>query len=93
VRAEESLLTAGYPQAWPAHVTVTTRAKRHDRGVIHVPGDPSRPLGEDGLKAKFLAVVAPALKDDAAEAVFTLALRGLDDPAATVAEIERLAGL
>jgi 2-methylcitrate dehydratase PrpD len=93
VRAEESLLTAGYPQAWPAHVTVTTRAKRHDRGVIHVPGDPARPLGEDGLKAKFLAVVAPALKDEPAEAVFALALRGLDDPAATVAEIERLAGL
>jgi 2-methylcitrate dehydratase PrpD len=93
VRAEESLLTAGYPQAWPAHITVTTRAKRHDRGVIHVPGDPERRLDEDGLKAKFLAVIAPALKDEPAEPVFALALRGIDDPAATVAEIERLAAL
>lgn len=91
VRAEDSLLTAGYPQAWPAHVTVTTRTKRHDRGVIHVPGDPARPFGEDGLKAKFLPVVAPALKDDTAEQMFALALRGIDDPAGTVAEIERLA--
>jgi 2-methylcitrate dehydratase PrpD len=93
VRAEESLLTAGYPQAWPAHITVTTRAKRHDRGVIHVPGDPERRLDEDGLKAKFLPVIAPALKDEPAEPVFALALRGIDDPAATVAEIERLAAL
>ncbi|AMN43020.1 MmgE/PrpD family protein [Rhodoplanes sp. Z2-YC6860] len=93
VRAEDSLLTAGYPQAWPAHVTVTTRAKRHDRGVIHVPGDPARRWDEDALKAKFLAVMKPALKEEPAEPVFELALRGINDPAAVVAEIERLAAL
>jgi hypothetical protein len=38
-------------------------------------------------------VIAPALKDEPAEPVFALALRGIDDPAATVAEIERLAAL
>ena len=93
VRAEESLLTAGYPQAWPAHVTVTTRAKRHERGVIHVPGDPARPLSEDALKGKFFPVVAPALNDESVEQVFAQALRGVDDPAGTVAEIDRLAAL
>jgi 2-methylcitrate dehydratase PrpD len=93
VRAEESLLTAGYPQAWPAHVTVTTRGKRHERSVIHVPGDPARSFGEDDLKAKFFPVVAPALKNETAESAFALALRGIDDPAGTVAEIDRLAAL
>src|SRR6201999_1742453 len=80
VRAEESLLTAGYPQAWPAHVTVTTRTKRHDRSVIHVPGDPARPFDDEALKEKFLPVVAPALKNESVEQVFALALRGIDDP-------------
>jgi 2-methylcitrate dehydratase PrpD len=93
VRAEESLLTAGYPQAWPAHVTVTTRAKRHERGVVYVPGDPAMPFGEDGLKAKFLPVIAPALKNESAESAFALALRGIDDPVATLGEIDRLASL
>jgi 2-methylcitrate dehydratase PrpD len=93
VRAEESLLTAGYPQAWPAHVTVTTRTKRHERGVVHVPGDPALPFGEDGLKAKFFPVVAPVLKNESAESAFTLALRGIDDPVGTLGEIDRLASL
>ena len=93
VRAEDSLLTAGYPQAWPAHVTVTTRAKRHERGVVHVPGDPAMPFGEEGLKAKFLPVLAPALKNESAESAFALALRGIDDPVGTLGEIDRLASL
>jgi 2-methylcitrate dehydratase PrpD len=90
VRAEESLIGAGYPQAWPAHVTVTTRAKRHERSVLQVPGDPARPFGEDGLQAKFVKVFAPASESESAEAVFALALRGIDDPPGTLGEIERL---
>ena len=57
VRAEEGLLSAGYPQAWPAHVTVTASGRR-EKSVTHVPGDPARPLGEDDLKAKFVRVTA-----------------------------------
>jgi 2-methylcitrate dehydratase PrpD len=90
VRAEESLIGAGYPQAWPAHVTVTTRTKRHERSVLQVPGDPARPFGEDGLQAKFVKVLAPASESESAEAVFALALRGIDDPPGTLGEIERL---
>ena len=91
VRAEESLLTAGYPQAWPAHVTVTTRTKRHERSVVHVPGDPARPLGEDALIGKFSRLAARALKDQSAEAVFAAALGGIDHPAGIIGDIEKLA--
>jgi 2-methylcitrate dehydratase PrpD len=90
VRAEESLLTAGYPQVWPAHVTVTTRTRRYERSVIHVPGDPSRPFGEDDLKAKFVRVVSPAFGAERAEALFAVALGAMDNPAAVVSEIDSL---
>ena len=89
VRAEESVLGAGYPQAWAAHVTVTTRARRHERTVTHVPGDPARPYGEDDLKRKFARVVAPLLDREQAEALFMSALTALDRPAAVLSEIER----
>ena len=91
VRAEESLLTAGYPQAWPAHVTVTTRTKRHERSVMHVPGDPARALGEEALMGKFSRLAARALKDQSAEAVFAAALGGIDNPAGIIGEIDKLA--
>jgi 2-methylcitrate dehydratase PrpD len=90
VRAEESLLTAGYPQAWPAHVTVTTRAKRHERSVMQVPGDPGRPVGEDALMGKFSRVAARALKDQSAESMFALALGGIDNPTGILGEIDKL---
>ena len=67
VRAEDSLLTAGYPHAWPAHVTVHA-AKRRERSVVHVPGDPARPFNADELKAKFLRVIAPVFGEGRAEA-------------------------
>jgi 2-methylcitrate dehydratase PrpD len=92
VRAEESLLGAGYPKAWAAHVTVTTRARRHERTVAHVPGDPARPFGEDELKAKFARVVAPLLEGGQADAMFTAALAALDRPASLLEEIGRIAG-
>jgi 2-methylcitrate dehydratase PrpD len=88
VRAEQSLLGAGYPRAWAAHVTVTTRARRHERTVTHVPGDPARPFGEDDLKRKFARVVRPLLDREQAEALFTSALAALDRPAAILSEIE-----
>ena len=90
VRAEESLLGAGYPRAWAAHVTVTTRARRHERTVTHVPGDPARPFGGDGLKRKFARVVAPLLDREQAEALFATALTALDRPAEILGEIERV---
>ena len=90
VRAEESLLGAGYPRAWAAHVTVTTRARRHERTVTHVPGDPARPFGEDELKAKFVRVIAPLLDGEQADAMFAAALDAIEQPAALIREIERI---
>jgi 2-methylcitrate dehydratase PrpD len=87
VRAEEGLLTAGYPQAWPAHVTVTA-AHRRERTVTHVPGDPARPFSDADLKVKF--VRATGLERDRAEAEFAAALSALDRPAAFIREIGQI---
>ena len=89
VRAEEGLLAAGYPQAWPAHVTVTASGRR-ERTVTHVPGDPARPFGEDDLKAKFIRVTAAVLDRDRAEAEFAAALTALERPAAFIREIGQI---
>jgi 2-methylcitrate dehydratase PrpD len=90
VRAEDSLLGAGYPRAWAAHVTVTTRARRHERTVTDVPGDPARPFGENELKAKFARVTAPLLNGELADAMFAAGLGALDDPAEVLAAIDRI---
>jgi 2-methylcitrate dehydratase PrpD len=90
VRAEEGLLTAGYPQAWPAHVTVATDTRRHERTVTHVPGDPARPFGEDDLKRKFIRVAVPVLGRDHAEATFIVALAATERPAEMLREIDRI---
>jgi 2-methylcitrate dehydratase PrpD len=89
VRGEEALLTAGYPQSWPAHVTVTA-SKRRERIVTDVPGDPARPFGEDDLQAKFVRVTAGVLDRDRAEAEFTAALTALEGPAAFIREIGKI---
>jgi 2-methylcitrate dehydratase PrpD len=91
VRAEESLLGAGYPMSWPAHVTVTTRTRRHERSVVHVPGDPERPFSDDELKSKFSRVTAPLLDDEQVEAVFSAALAAIDEPAVLLRVIDGIA--
>jgi len=88
IRAEEGLFAAGYPQAWPAHVTVTASGRR-ERTVTHVPGDPARPFGEDDLEAKFIRVTATVLDRDRAEAEFAAALTALERPAAFIREMEQ----
>src|SRR4029079_6942706 len=89
IRAEEGLLAAGYPQAWPAHVTVTASGRR-ERTVTHVPGDPARPFGEDDLEAKFIRVTAGVLDRDRAEAEFAAALTALERPAAFIREMGQI---
>jgi 2-methylcitrate dehydratase PrpD len=91
VRADDGLLAAGYPHAWPAHVTVVTDAGRHARTVVHVPGDPERPLAESDLKEKFIRLVAP-VHGDGAETLFARARVALEDPQAILEEIARTAG-
>jgi 2-methylcitrate dehydratase PrpD len=89
VRAEEGLLSAGYPQAWPAHVTVTA-SKRCERTVTHVPGDPARPFGKDDLQAKFIRVTSAVLGRERAEAQFAAALAAIEQPAAFLGEVNQL---
>ena len=91
VRAEEGLLSAGYPQAWPAHVTVTA-SKRRECTVTEIPGDPARPFGEDDLQEKFIRVTAAVLDRGRAEAEFAAALSALERPAAFIREIGRIGG-
>jgi len=89
VRSEEGLLSAGYPQAWPAHVTVTA-SKRRDCTVTDVPGDPARPFSEDDLEAKFIRVTATVLDRERAKAEFAAALSALEQPAAFIREISQM---
>jgi len=58
VTGEDELL-ADYPAAWPARVTVTTAAGRHEKLVRAVPGEPARPLSEAALVQKFNRLAVP----------------------------------
>jgi 2-methylcitrate dehydratase PrpD len=89
VRADEGLLSAGYPQAWAAHVTVTA-ASRHERTVTHIPGDPARPFSEEDLKSKFVRVVAPSFDRERAQAMFTEALTAVERPAEIIRAIDHM---
>jgi 2-methylcitrate dehydratase PrpD len=91
VRAEDSLVAAGYPDAWAAHVTVTTPTRRHEKTVAHVPGDPALPLGEDDLRAKFHRFNAAALGAERADATFGTCLAAFERPAELLEEIETTA--
>jgi len=77
VRADEGLLRH-YPKSWPAHVVVTTASARHEKLVLHVPGDPERTLDESQVSAKFWRLVAPLVGDHASEELLRLAFAALD---------------
>src|SRR5258708_32800717 len=77
VRADEDLLRH-YPKSWPARVVVTTALARHEKLVLHVPGDPERTLDESQVSAKFWRLVAPLVGDHASEELLPLAFAALD---------------
>src|SRR5712691_9538617 len=77
VRADEGLLRH-YPKSWPAHLVVTTASARHEKLVLHVPGDPERTLDESQVSAKFWRLVAPLVGDQASEELLRLANGALD---------------
>jgi 2-methylcitrate dehydratase PrpD len=66
VGPDERLL-ADYPRTWPARVTVTAGATRHERRVTSVPGDAPRPYERAQVQEKFLRFVAPVLGKEKAE--------------------------
>jgi 2-methylcitrate dehydratase PrpD len=59
VAADEALL-AHYPATWPGRITVRTADKVHERLVLAVPGEPSRPLSAADREAKFRRFVGDA---------------------------------
>jgi 2-methylcitrate dehydratase PrpD len=77
VRADEDLLRH-YPKSWPARVVVTTALARHEKLVLHVPGDPERALDESQIAAKFWRLVAPLVGDHAPEELLRLSYAALD---------------
>jgi 2-methylcitrate dehydratase PrpD len=92
VRADDELMTHGYPQAWAAHVRVETTSGQRECMVTHVPGDPARPFGEAELTAKFRRITAPVLEAEQADGMFAAALAALDDPAALLRKVDQIAG-
>ena len=77
VRADEDLLRH-YPKSWPARVAVTAASTRHEKLVLHVPGDPERPFDESQVAAKFWRLVAPLVGDRASEELLRLSFAALD---------------
>jgi 2-methylcitrate dehydratase PrpD len=77
VRADEDLLRH-YPKTWPARVVVTTALARHEKLVLHVPGDPERTLDESQVAAKFWRLVAPLVGDHASAELLRLSYAALD---------------
>jgi 2-methylcitrate dehydratase PrpD len=73
IAGEETLL-AGYPNAWPARIVVTTASGRHEHCVDDVPGDPARPFTADAVRKKFRRCVAHGLGDDDAERLWQSSL-------------------
>ncbi|HEV2387810.1 MAG TPA: MmgE/PrpD family protein [Candidatus Acidoferrales bacterium] len=64
----EDDLTAKYPGAWPARVSVTLDDGTVLRGAADYPrGNPENPVPTAALEEKFLALVAPKLGPDAAQ--------------------------
>jgi 2-methylcitrate dehydratase PrpD len=92
VQADEKLL-AHYPRTWPARVVVVTRSARHEKLMLHVPGDAERPFGEHDVADKFARVLSPLLGGEAACALANRSLgvlTGNDAVAQLLAEVDRL---
>ena len=70
VEADERLL-ADYPRAWTARVSVEAASGRHERQLMHVPGDPARPFDRSRVRDKFLRFVSPVLGTAEAEQILT----------------------
>jgi len=96
VKADDDLLHH-YPKSWPARLGVTTPTGKHERLVIHVPGDPERPFDEREVAAKFRRTTAASIGERAADDLLRLSLTVLDGdedaPRALLAQIERAATL
>src|SRR5258708_39695175 len=58
VKADEDLL-GHYPKSWPARLDGSVPLGMQEKLVLHVPGDPERPVGEPQASTKFRRVTPP----------------------------------
>jgi hypothetical protein len=74
---------------------VTTPAGKHERLIVHVPGDPERPFDETQIAAKVRRAVAPSIGERAADDLLRLSFTVLDGDEdalrALLAQIDRAA--
>jgi 2-methylcitrate dehydratase PrpD len=89
---QDERLMADYPRCWPARVRVTAGKSRHERLVVHVPGDPARPFDRAAVRAKFVRFVTPVVGAQKAEQLLARAseLLAEEDFAALVTEVEQV---
>jgi len=88
VNADEEL-ARHYPESWPARLVVTTPSGKRERLVLHVPGDPERPLDELQVAAKFWRLTTRILGERPAENLLRRCLAALDEgPGALVEAID-----
>ncbi len=96
VKADDDVLRH-YPKSWPARLEITTPMEKHEKLVIHVPGDPERPFDEHQVAAKFARLTAPLIGERVADDLLRFSLAVLDGeqdaPQALLAQIERAAAL
>jgi len=78
VRADEELLRH-YPRSWPARLAVATSSGKREKLVLHIPGDPERPLDELQVAAKFWRLTTRVLGERAAENLLRRCLAALDE--------------
>ena len=78
VRADEELLRH-YPRSWPARLAVATSSGKREKLVLHIPGDPERPLDELQVAAKFWRSTTRILGEPAAENLLRRCLAALDE--------------
>ncbi len=89
--APDDALLSSFPSQWAARVDVVTPSGHHDRAVIDVPGDPSRPFDANAVREKFHHFAAPVIGTKAAERALEHALgllSGKADAAALLDQIE-----
>jgi 2-methylcitrate dehydratase PrpD len=89
VTADDSLLPR-YPAEWPARVSVATSRGRRETLVRHVPGDPTRPIDEASLRAKFDRLVAPVLGENATIPLWRTAIEALHSPERPIDLVQQL---
>lgn len=76
--AADEALSRYYPKSWPARLVIGTRSGKHERLVLHVPGDPERPFDEAQVARKFRRFVAPLLGEAAAENLLRRSFEALE---------------